>query len=78
MKIEVRNSNPAVVDPPLEVWLCPTTDGQGAVLMGRRGDVTAKIGHLSQTGLELYDLPETLGLQRNNAGCLFTSRFDDA
>lgn len=66
MKIEIRDSNPAVVDPPLEVWLCPTSDGQGVALMGRRGDNVATIARLTEDGLEMCKLPVELGLPQSH------------
>lgn len=68
MKIEIRDSNPAVVDPPLEVWLCPTTDGQAVGLMGCRGKATYVIARLTLAGLELRHMPDELGLPRGGDG----------
>lgn len=67
MKIEIRDSNPALTDPPLEVWLCPTIDGRGVVLMGHRGNTTQVIARLTEAGLGIGKLPEGLGLQRTSA-----------
>lgn len=68
MKIEIRDSNPAVADPPLEVWLCPGPAGKGAVLMGHRGGTTATIARLTEGGLERCKVPEALGLERDDRG----------
>lgn len=74
MKIEIRDSNPAVVDPPLEVWLRPTADGQGAALMGQRGDTTAMIARLTKAELVLCEVPEKLGLRRSPEDRVFILR----